>query len=184
MSKQTTEEIDNLDKIKSTQVLELIRVAHEFCVFTESIESKDTTEILSFYQKVLPLLYLKGSLIPTVTVSDERFNERYVNEEFWETVFMNFKTKFDKDEYFWIVDANNEPMKASIAEHFADIYQDLKDFVILFQNNRLAAKENAVFEVKKFFAIHWGPRLTAVLPTIHQLLYAKQILSSEEEIDI
>lgn len=171
---------DNLDKIKSVQVLELIRVAHEFCVFTEDIEKQELNNILSFYEKVLPLLYLKGSLLPEVVVTDESLNERYVSEEHWENIFMNFRNKFGKDEYFWVLDSSKEPLKASIAEHFADIYQDMKDFIILFQNSRLAAKENAVFEMKRYFAVHWGPRLTTIMPVIHNLIYAQKIREHEE----
>lgn len=170
---------DNLDKLKSNQVLELIRVAYEYCVFTEEIEKHDLKTILSFYQKILPLLYLKGALLPDIEVSDKSFNERYVSEEHWENVFVNLQAKLGKEEHFWTVDNNREMLKISIAEYLADIYQDLKDFVVLFQNNRLAAKENAVFEVKRYFQVHWGARLSAVIPVFHNILYAQEILKNE-----
>jgi hypothetical protein len=171
---------ENINKLKSTQVLELIRVAHEFCVFTEDIENKEITDILSFYQKVLPLMYLKGSLLPEIEVSDSSFNERFVTEAIWGEIFMSLKTKFGDDEYFWIADENNELLKVSVADYIADIYQDMKDFVVLFQKDRIAAKENAVFSIRKYQIVHWGPRLTTVLPTIHRLFYAKEIALFEE----
>ncbi len=171
---------ENLEKVKSTTVLELIRVAHEFCVFTEDIEKTDIKDILSFYQKVLPLMYIKGSLLPKLTDVDDSFAERYVSEEHWERVFMNIKTKFGDDEIYWVVDQNKELMKASIAENIADIYQDMKDFVVLFQKSQLAAKENAVADVSKFLAIHWGPRLTAALNHIHNLTYAVELSENED----
>jgi hypothetical protein len=171
---------DNLNKLKSNQVLELIRVAHEYCVFTEGLEKKTLIETLSFYQKVIPLLYIKGSLLPTVEVSDESLNERFVNEAHWETVFMALREKLGEDEYYWQVDINKEMKKSSLAENLADVYQDLKDFVELFQKNQIAAKENAVFEIRKFFAVHWGPISITTLPEIHKLLYAKEIVEHED----
>ncbi len=171
---------ENLEKVKSTHVLEMIRLAYEFCTYTESIDKKELTEILSFYQKLLPLLYLKGSMLPELEASDESFNERYVSEEHWERIFMSVKSKFGKDEYFWLVDSNNDTLKASIAEHIADIYQDMKDFMVLFQNSRLAAKENAVIEIRKFYAIHWGLRLSTIMPVIHRLNYAIEIAENED----
>ncbi|RLD40522.1 MAG: hypothetical protein DRI86_15130 [Bacteroidetes bacterium] len=171
---------DNLNKIKSTQVLELIRVAHEFCIYTEEIENKDIMDLLSFYQKVLPLLYLKGSLMPDIKVSDTSFNERFVTEEHWEKIYMSLKTKLGDDDFFWHADENNELIKLSVADYMADIYQDMKDFVVLFQKDRLAAKENAIFSIKKYHAIHWGPRLTDILPVFHKLLFAKEIALNEE----
>ena len=171
---------ENLEKVKSSTVLELIRVAHEFCVFTEGVEKTEVKDVLSFYQKVLPLMYIKGSLLPDLTDVDNSFAERYVSEEHWEQVFMSIKTKFGDDEYYWIVDQNREMIKASLAENIADIYQDMKDFVVLFQKNQLAAKENAVYDVKKFLAFHWGPRLTNSLNHIHNLNYALEIKENED----
>ncbi len=171
---------ENLEKVKSTTVLELIRVAHEFCVFTESIEKTDVKEVLSFYQKVMPLMYIKGSLLPKLTDVDESFAERYVSEEHWQQVFMSIKTKFGDDEYFWEVDQNRELIKSSLAENIADIYQDMKDFVVLFQKSQLAAKENATADVRKFLAVHWGPRLTSALNHIHKLIYANELAENDD----
>ncbi len=171
---------ENLEKVKSTHVLEMIRLAYEFCTFTEDIAKQEFDIALSFYQKLLPLMYIKGALLPEIEEPDTSFNERYVSEEHWEKIFMSAREKFDKNEYFWIVDSNNDTLKASVAEHLADIYQDMKDFIILFQDNRLAAKENAVFEVKKYFAIHWGMRISALMPVLHNLMYALEIKENEE----
>lgn len=171
---------ENLEKVKSTQVLEMIRLAFEFCTFTEDLAKQEVTVALSFYQKLLPLMYIKGSLLPELEVSDESINERYVSEEHWEKIFMSAKEKFDKDEYFWQVDSNNDTLKSSVAEYIADIYQDMKDFVVLFQDNRLAAKENAVYELKRYFAIHWGVRISALMPVFHNLIYALEIKENDD----
>ncbi len=171
---------DNLSKVKNKVVLEMIAIAHEFNLFTEDLNKKSLEDILGFYQKILPLMYTKASLLPDIEVSDPTANERYVAEEHWENVFMALKGKLGEREYFWELDANNDTVKASIAEKLADIYQDTKDFVILFQKNLLAAKENAVFEIKRLFKVHWGPRALSTTAQIHQLLYAKEIAAEDE----
>ena len=171
---------DNLNKIKSTVVLEMIRVAHEFNVFSEDIAKKNTKDIISFYQKVLPLMYLKASLLPDIEVSDPTANERYVAEEHWESIYMSLKEKFAKADEFWELDENNDSAKASLAEKLADIYQDTKDFVVLFQKNQMAAKENAVFEMKRLFMVHWGPRSISVLNQLHTVLYQQEIEKENE----
>jgi hypothetical protein len=171
---------DNLNKIKSTVVLEMIRVAHEFNIFSEDIAKKNTKDIISFYQKVLPLMYLKASLLPDIEVSDPTANERYVAEEHWESIYMSLKEKFAKADEFWELDENNDSAKASLAEKLADIYQDTKDFVVLFQKNQMAAKENAVFEMKRLFMVHWGPRSISVLNQLHTVLYQQEIEKENE----
>ena len=173
---------DNINKIKSTVVLEMIRVAHEYNVFCEDIVKKETKDILSFYQKVLPLLYIKSSLLPDIEPSDKSANERYVAEEHWEGIFMNLKEKFSKADEYWELNENYDSVKASLAEKLADVYQDTKDFVVLFQKNQISAKENAVFEIKRLFMVHWGPRCISAINQIHTVLYQKEINEENEQI--
>ncbi len=174
---------ENINKIKSTIVLETIRVAHEFNVFSEDIAKKETKDIVSFYQKVLPLMYIKASLLPEIEVSDPTANERYVAEEHWEGIFMALKGKFGKADEYWELDENNDSVKVSLAEKLADIYQDTKDFVVLFQKNQMAAKENAVFEMLRLFKVHWGPRSLSALNQLHAIIYQAEI-DQENEMDI
>jgi len=171
---------ENINKIKSTIVLEMIRIAHEYNTFTEDLKNKKIEDVINFYQKVLPLMYLKASLLPDVEVSDESANERYVAEEHWEEVFMNLKTKFGKADEYWELDDNNDSAKASLAEKLADSYQDTKDFVVLFQKNKMSAKENAVFEMKRLFKVHWGPRVLSALKQLHTVLYQEEIDKENE----
>ncbi|RUA26634.1 MAG: hypothetical protein DSY76_05815 [Bacteroidetes bacterium] len=171
---------ENINKIKSTIVLEMIRIAHEYNTFTEDLKNKKVEDIINFYQKVLPLMYLKASLLPDVEVSDESANERYVTEEHWEEVFMNLKTKFGKADEYWELDDNSDSAKVSLAEKLADCYQDTKDFVVLFQKNKMAAKENAVFEIKRLLKVHWGPRALSALKQLHTILYQEEIDKENE----
>lgn len=166
---------DNLSKVKSKIVLEMIAISHEFNVFTESLSDKKFDDILGFYQKILPLMYIKASLLVDIEVSDASANERYVAEEHWEQVYMELNTKLGNGDLFWELDPNNDAVKTSVAEKIADIYQDTKDFVVLFQKNQLAAKENATHEIKRLFKVHWGPRAISVVSQIHTLLYAKDM---------
>ncbi len=170
---------DNLEKVKSNIVLEMITVAHDYCLFTESAKGKTKADLLGYYQKVLPLLYIKGALLPQIEPEDLSANIKYVTEEHWQEVFMALEELFGNDDKYWHPDSNNDLIKESLADNLADIYQDMKDFVILFQDARLAAKENAVADFFRLFKTHWGLRVPKALKHIHNLLY--QELISEEE---
>ena len=171
---------ENINKIKSTAVLEMIRVAHEFNIFSEDIAKKETKDIIGFYQKVLPLMYIKAALLPEIEVSDPSANERYVAEEHWERIYVSLKEKFGKADEYWELDENNDSIKVSLSEKMADVYQDTKDFVVLFQKNQMAAKENAVFEMHRLFKVHWGPRSLSVLNQLHTALYQADIDKENE----
>ncbi|MBN2747290.1 MAG: DUF5063 domain-containing protein [Bacteroidales bacterium] len=172
---------DNLEKVKSNIVLEMITVAHDYCLFTESAKGKSKADLLGYYQKVLPLLYIKGALLPQIEPEDLSANTKYVTEEHWQEVFMACEETFGKDDKYWHPDANNDLIKESLADNLADIYQDMKDFVILFQDARLAAKENAVADLFHLFKTHWGIRIPKALSHIHNLLY-QELITEEEAI--
>ncbi len=166
------------DPIASRNVLEMLTVAHEYCLFVEKASEYKQEDILDYLQKISPLLYLKGTLLPDIQVEYPEANERYVTEEQWEAVFTPLRDKFGSLDQYWYHDYNdvdaNDPIKGSLADNYADIYQDLKDFTLLYQKNSRAAKENAVAELRKLFVVHWGNRLVTAHRYIHYILMARK----------
>jgi hypothetical protein len=160
----------------SKPVAEMMTIAGEYSNYMDTVEEKSRNGILEFTVRVLPLLYLKGTMLPEVDVEFPEANERFVTEEQWESVFTNLREKFGAEDEFWIIDPQyvneTEPLKASISENLADIYQDMKDISLLYQKNTLAARENALADCKELFAKNWGYKITNILTRIHHLLFS------------
>lgn len=161
------------NSISSKNVMEMLTVANEYCHFIEKAHQYETKDVLEYLQKISPLLYLKGSLMPQIEAQVPEANERFVTEESWEIVFNELRNKFKPRDEYWSQDhadfKDNEPTKESLAENLTDIYQDLKDFVLLYGKGTEAAKENAVHDCKLFFDTHWGYRLVQAQKYIHEL---------------
>lgn len=159
-------------------VLEILTVANEFCYFFDHVAIKPIEDILEFVYRIGPLLYLKGSLIPDIEVEHPEANERFVTPEDYENLFYALREKLGKKDEFWHIDPQyineNEPLKASISEMISDIYQDMKDFILLYQRNTYAARQNAVKECRTLFASHWGYRIASLMPKIHHLLHENE----------
>ena len=158
--------------VYSKNVLEFITVAHDYCLTMSKPEKLNLISLTEYLRKVLPLLYVKADLLPDVQVNNPEANQRFVTEENWQALFNHLRRIFHKKDEFWFVDqsANTADMvKGSLAEHFTDIFQDLKDFIDLYQQNSLDAKENAVSEVKRLFYSNWGKQLVNALKTLHSL---------------
>jgi len=164
-----------LEPVYSRNVMEMLAVANEYCLFVEKADEYTKDDLLGFFQKICPLLYIKGALLPLIQPFDPDANERFVLEEQWEIIFNSLRTKFlSSDEFYYeddVFDKNAEMLKGSLAENFADIYQDLKDFVILYQKSSLLAKENAVAECRRLFKDHWGIHITIIQNALHFLNY-------------
>jgi len=164
----------NTNPAVSANVIDMFTVANEFCLFTEKAEKYNIDEVMQYYLKICPLLYLKGAILPLVEPDEDFISERFVNEDQWENIYNSLLPVFaDKDEFFTLSyeTADNIPLQASISEHLADVYQDLKDFVLLYQKNHSYAKQNAVYECRMLFATHWGRRIAALLPALHSIVF-------------
>jgi len=168
---------NDTDILQGKNVLEMLTVANEYCLFLEKCEDYNRGDIMSYLQKICPLLYLKGTLLPLVTVNHPEANERFVTEEQWGSIYQTLVSKFGKQDQYIMVDSPDqsdpEIRKASMADNFADVYQDLKDFVMLYQKNTLSARENAVNECRRLFETHWGFRLVNAHRHLHYLMFSE-----------
>lgn len=165
--------MQNEEIVQSKGVLEVMTIAAEYCRFIDKIGGQDVYEVMGFLQKILPALYLKGSLFPNIEVTDDSANERFVTEEEYETLRCRLTQFFGDKDYFTTVNPesdNTESTPISISELLCDIYLDLKDFLILYAKGSQCAKENAIANCYCYFHTGWGMRLTLLLPQLHHLI--------------
>lgn len=165
------------EPVYSPFVLEFLAVAQKFCLFTEELDKYSKKEVFEYLNKALPLLYVRGSVLPVVEMEDFSANEKYVTEEQWEIVFNDLRNKFEKDDEYWYVENDNplnDLIKGSLADGLADIYQDMKDFVLLYQKPLRDAKKAAVWEIRELFSSHWGFRVVNILKVLHYYLYSEK----------
>ncbi|MBK9290364.1 MAG: DUF5063 domain-containing protein [Bacteroidetes bacterium] len=165
------------DPTLSRNVLEMAAVATEYCSFIEQASGMEPKIAFGNLLKFVPLLYLRGTLLPDIEPEYPEADERYVTEEQWDSIFLDLRALFDLEDEFTYVGENEfgEPasLNGSISEHLADVYQDLKDFITLFKKADPAKRENAIAGCKVLFAEHWGPRLARLLPVIHQKYFGQ-----------
>jgi hypothetical protein len=179
-----TDNQEHVDQKK--QILELLTVSNEFCMFIEKAYDYSKEDILQYMHRMAPLLYLKGSLLPDLEVENTEAYERYVTEEVWENIFNELRNKFGKADEFWFIDEftfnGDEIAKGSMAEHLTDIYQDLKDFVFLYSKNTRDTILNSVVECRKLYQSNWGYKIVRLQKNIHYLLYQGQVEDDYQEL--
>jgi hypothetical protein len=168
------------------QVIELLAVANEYCMFIEKSYDYSKEDILQYIHRIGPLLYLKGSLLPELHPENPEATERYVTEEVWENIFNELRNAFGRDDEFWFIDEatfqGDEITKGSLAELVTDIYQDLKDFVFLYSKNSADAIINSIAECRQLYHHNWGPKLTRVQKHVHSLVYPPEAKDEYEDL--
>lgn len=165
----------NTELVISKKVIEMITVANEYCLFVEKLINYNKEDVMLYFSRIAPLLYLKGSLMPDIEVADTDANERFVTEEEWLKIYKETKEKFKENNKFSDADNTNhndsELVTLELSELIADIYQDLKDFVLLYQKESFAAKENAVLSCRHYFKTNWGQKVIFLMKVMHFNLY-------------
>ena len=165
-------------------VIEFVTVAAEFCAFLERAEHMKRKAFVDTSLKILPLLYLKASLLPKCETIGDEAPETYVTEEIYEILRINLSGLMgDKDDYLdvFVQDMvySDQPIKKSISEDLADIYQDIKDFIFVFQLGLNETMNDSLAICQENFGTLWGQKLVNTLRALHDVKYNQ--LEEEEE---
>ena len=178
----------NTDPVYSRNVIEFVAVANEFCKYAEHALELKGDELLKILQRILPLMYLKASLLPALNPYFEDGNEKFVTESDWTRIHETLREKFGSaDDYLEVFDEKmNEsegPVTSSISENFADIYQDIKDFLLLYQTGTNEVMNDAIWECRLNFETFWGQKLINSMRAIHKFLYSGEEIGKVENHD-
>ncbi len=177
----------NSDPVYSRNVVEFVAVANEFSKYTEHASELKGDELLKILQRILPLMYLKASLLPHLNPFFEDGNEKFVTESHWMEIQDTLKEKFGTaNDYLEVFDERmNEsegPVISTISENIADIYQDIKDFLLLYQTGTVEVMNDAVWECRMNFENFWGQKLVNSMRAIHRFIYSgEEIVKVEKE---
>ena len=167
-------------------VIEFVTVAAEFFAFLERAESMKRSTFVDTSLKILPLLYLKASMLPKCETIGDEAPETYVTEEIYEILRINLAGLMgDKDDYLdvFVQDMvySDQPIKKSISEDLADIYQDIKDFIFVFQLGLNETMNDSLAICQENFGMLWGQKLVNTLRALHDVKYNLQDNEEEEE---
>ncbi len=175
---------ENINHVIYTRnIIEFVTVANEYCKFVENVTSIPKKDFIEKAQKMLALLYLKSSILPQVEDISGEETEKFVTEADWHFINESISSKFGENEIFSeLIEplTPESPINISLSESFTDIYQDLKDFVTLYQIGSIESINEALFECKSNFEQIWGPRIIVALKEIHTIIYSRNDLHENE----
>jgi uncharacterized protein DUF5063 len=181
---------NNTDSVYSRNIIEFVAVANEFCKYAEHASDLKGDELLKILQRILPLMYIKASLLPSLNPFFENGNEKFVSEFDWLRIHDILRDKFGTaDDYMEVFDErimeSEDHVISAISEDISDIYQDIKDFLLLYQTGTSEVMNDAVWECRMNFESFWGQKLVNSMRAIHKFIYSgEEIAKIENEDDI
>jgi hypothetical protein len=166
--------------VYSQNVIEFVTVAAETCLLLEKLPETDKETFVDNFLKVLPLLYLKTTLLksPESVFDDEPM--RFVTEEDYIEIKENIERLLGPDDSYLEVfhpdmPYSDTPVAAFISEDLADIYQELKDFAANYQTADTDVMNDALAVCLNAFSEHWGRKLLNALKALHNIRYVLSV---------
>lgn len=165
--------------------IEFVTVAAEYCSFIERCAGMGERDFLDKVSKLLPLLYLKVSLLPEMDTYSLSELETYVSETQYDAVRSQIRSVVGAhDEYLEVfhedMQYSDTPVLASISENLTDVYQQLRDMIGNFQKADLAIMNDTLISCVDEFRGYWGQSALNALRAIHNVLYGDAELSDGE----
>ena len=156
--------------------IEFVTVAAEYCAFIERSHKAERKTFVDTALKILPLLYLKASLIPECEIMGEDELQVFVTEDNYEWIRRSIGDVLgSQDDYLEVFHPDmaysDTPIKKCISEDLADIYQDLKDFIGVFQSGLNITMNDSLCVCKEHFVEFWGQRLVNTMRALHDIRY-------------
>jgi hypothetical protein len=170
--------------VYSPAVIDFVTVAAETCLFLENATEQTREDFIIKSVKILPLLYLKASLleIPEPVFDDQP--ERFVTEEDYLYVKEQVEQMLGADDSYLEVfhpdmALSDTPIAAFVSENVADIYQELKDFAANYQTVDTDIMNDALVACLQGFADHWGQKLLNALRALHAVRFSDSFVPDD-----
>jgi DNA-directed RNA polymerase subunit H (RpoH/RPB5) len=162
-----------LEKLYEKKTLEFVTVALEFCALMETIAKHTVLSFTDKAVKILPLLYLKATLLPEIENTDENADlELFITEETYEVIRIctaDLLGEYDTylDTFHPDIKFSDTPIAVTVSENLADVYQDLGNFAGQFRQENEDVMRNALYSCKENFRMYWGQKLLNALKALH-----------------
>lgn len=161
--------------VYSRNVVEFVTVAVEYCNFIEQCKNTPPKDFASTMLRLLSLAYLKASMLSAIESKEESQNEDFVTEEIYVYILELVSQRLGEKDLDCNVpetaSQSDEMTSAPVSEILADIYQDLKNFVMGYRTGEVSIMNEAIFVCKLNFEQFWGVRLLAAQPALHKLVF-------------
>lgn len=172
------------NKLYAPAVIDFITVSVEYCALVEKLGGVTRRQLLDKLTRLLPLIYVKATLLPAIDNEEGLSLPEIVGEEDYDFVRRGiWNVLRDKDDYLDVFNADMQfsetPITCSISEDLSDIYQDLKNFVAIYADRNELLMADAIAKVSENFQNYWGQKLVNAMRPLHEITYT----SLDEEVE-
>lgn len=173
-------EVSSNSILSDKNVVEFTTVAVEFSLFLEKATSHSRQDFVAVALKLLPLLYLKATLLPHYEMEEDMELENNVTEDDYLMIRQQVAAVLgSQDDYLDVfvqdMKYSDKPILRTISEDLADIYQDIRNFTEVFRQGFDDTMRESVAAVQQNFEMYWGQSLVNTMRALHDVYYNQHI---------
>ncbi|MDO4715295.1 MAG: DUF5063 domain-containing protein [Bacteroidales bacterium] len=178
--------MEQVPLIYRPEAIAFVADATQYCIAMEQTEQPTRGALVTTLRQLLPVLYLKVNQLPYVEVEDffEELPE-VVTEADYDYVRRRIAVIMgEQDDYLDVLvedmKYSDRPIRKSVSEDLADLYQPLRNFVESYKQGNEDTMLLALAQIQEDYAQNWGQVLLSVLRALHDVYYTQGVPFEEE----
>jgi len=161
-----------IDYLISPETKEFVNLCRRYFEYLEKMPDCEVSEFWTIMLEFLPEIYSNVSRLPQIDARYASEIEKFVTEREYNRTFANLCAYIGTLDKFSDFSDLGRPgimkvIDASISETLTDIFQELKDFVLLYETGTLENMNDAIAECIDTFGQYWGVKLLSAARIIH-----------------
>ena len=177
--------MNKLDSLIAPQTKEFIRLCRRYFEYIEKLPDKKISDFWLVMLRMLPEIYSGVSHLPQIEARYSSDVEKFVTEREYNRIFVNVVAFIGALDRFSDFSDMSHPgsvkvVNASLSEMLTDIYQELKDFVLLYETGTIENMNDAIADCFDTFGQYWGVKLLTATRIIHVNLFQQRYAEAKK----
>jgi len=170
--------------VYSSEMVSFVTASNGLCQLLEQPQVEEGKSFIRSSVQSLSDIYASFVKLGETAPLYESAMEPSVTEEDWAAVYQkilnvlgpynDYLRPAEEDEF-----DRSEMVRHTISEDMADLYQELKDFTVIYSRGLEELMNDAAWELGERFTEHWGKKLLRSLLALHDL-YIRGVDPGEE----
>ncbi|MDR1672220.1 MAG: DUF5063 domain-containing protein [Bacteroidales bacterium] len=181
--------MNKIEELIAPQTKKIVLSCRKYFEYVEVLPDKQIEHFWSVQLKMLSDIYRGMLVLPEIETRYSSDVDKFVTEKAYNKVLAGLTAYIGAlDKFPDFTDMNTagvmKATEASLSEMLTDIYQELKDFVLLYETETLENMNDAIAECEDSFGRYWGVKLLSALRIIHVNLYQQRYAVSKKSDDL
>jgi len=177
--------MNNIDSIIASQTQEFVKLCRKYFEYIEKLPDKKISDFWVMLLQLLPKIYAGPYQLPQIKEHYSSEVEKFVTEIDYNKTFLNLITYIGTlDRYNDFSDLGHpgaaKVTESSLSEILTDIYQELKDFVMLYETGTIENMNDSIADCLDTFGRYWGVKLLSATRIIHVNLYQQRYADAKK----